>query len=517
MLDRMGQTQTERHTGTRPRNRWIVALAASLATLAAGAAEPLTPPSAPPGGPPVVAQVPWFAQRQPQPPQRRTPSARRQDPPPDSGEFIWAKDLADRIKQIDPAAVVEWDGRVLRVEASGQKFSMFPRSNQVVVNGNLERVSKALRIANDEIYVPVEAVELIGRQLEEVLAAATPTPVPDTPETTTTTDVAAVTPTPAPTASPLPTETPLPTPAIAAMATPAPTPVATPTPESIGITDARPTPRATRATPRPATTAPPAAGGSLYNTLLRERAEMASFRIAKFTEAELQALAGVTTLKKVVIDPDDGPDPAAGSLGAEASELSLELARKVAARLKMRGIETELTRNGPQRVALGRKLEIVTNSGAQALVSLRVGISGFSDASGARVFYTNDSVDFRMGRPAARDASGTAAPETNYLPFQQRSEALALALLDAVKRGALREDTADASPAPLWLARRAPMASALVMLGYVTNSLDALILRDPQRQDGLADALAESIAGFATALEAPAPASTRRPGVASAP
>ncbi|MCX7718719.1 MAG: N-acetylmuramoyl-L-alanine amidase [Candidatus Sumerlaeaceae bacterium] len=244
---------------------------------------------------------------------------------------------------------------------------------------------------------------------------------------------------------------------------------------------------------------------------------MASHRIAKFTEAELQALAGVTTLKKVVLDPDDGPDPAAGSLGKEASELSLELARKVEARLKMRGIETELTRSSSQAVSLGRKLEIVTNSGAQALVSLRIGISGFSDASGARVFYTNDSVDFRMGRPAVREAGGTAAPEANYLPFQQRNKALALALLDAVKRATPREGSEEASPVPLWLARRAPMASAMVMPGYITNSLDALILRDPQRQDALADALAEAIANFGAALEAPAPASSRRPGVASAP
>ena len=53
-------------------------------------------------------------------------------------EFVSAPDLAAQLKKIDPKAQVQWDGRVLRIEANGQKFSLFQTGGDMVVNGTPE-------------------------------------------------------------------------------------------------------------------------------------------------------------------------------------------------------------------------------------------------------------------------------------------------------------------------------------------------------------------------------------------
>jgi N-acetylmuramoyl-L-alanine amidase len=469
-----------------------------------------------------VAQWPWFSQPEPEPTPRPRRTARPETPP--GGEFVAAPDLADQLKKIDPGATVEWDSRRLRITIREQKFTLFPSTREMVVNGTPERVSAPLRIYRDEIYVPQDAIERIGKRLEEVVPVSTPEAGPTTTPLATATPTAmpAVTPapTPLPTPSPTPAVTPVQTPSVTLVQTPASTPTATPvlmptpTPEPTPVLTSPPsTPQveilttpSPKKTPRDdrAQTPAPVAGVDLFQQALRDRAAFAGHKIRSLTTSDLQALAAEKGLTKVVLDPGDAND--AGSVsGREAFAISLEIARKVKARLELKGITAELTRYDSQRVSPARMLETVTNSGAQVLLSIRAGVSPSPEMAGYRILHVNESVDHNALRAPAKEINDALPLDQNYKPFQERSRILGSAMLAGLK-AVTERDAVGMVPAPLFLAKRAPMASVLVVAGYITNPGDRARLVDQAKQDELADALTEALVQYGAQLpELPRP------------
>ncbi|AXA36887.1 MAG: N-acetylmuramoyl-L-alanine amidase [Candidatus Hydrogenedentota bacterium] len=458
--------------------------------------------------------------------------------------FVAVPDLADRLKKLDPNAVIEWDGRRLRIQVQRQRFTLFLVTSDMVVNGTPERVSSPLRVYRGEIYVPQDAVDRIA----DVLASA---PAPQTGETTTPvvatptpapTPVATPTPTPTPTPqpTPMPTPTPSPTPMLTPSPTPSPKPSPTPsptvtvqptaeptappvratataevlrspTPRSTTQIEVLPTPRGARRTATPAPTVTETRT-DVFARALRERAEAGALRIKRFREAELTQLAGTLQIQRVVIDPDDGDEAEPSGEARRASMLTLELAQRLKARLQAAGLEVILTREDLRRVPPPKKVELVTNSGAQLLVSLRVGNSATAEAQGVCVMYPSDTVDYAVGRPTEKGPDDTLPLDQVYRPFQERSRTLASLCLTAL-RGAVPPEHASMLAAPLYLHRRAPMPAVLVVVGYLSNPSDRARLLDPQRQDEFVEMLATPILEFGKGAVAPAasqPQPTRR-------
>lgn len=435
--------------------------------------------------------------------------------PADGEEVISAADLSAQLRKIDPAARINWDGESrLRIEVKGQRFTLFTTGNNIAVNGYLERVDRPLRIHRDEIFVPRETVTRIGQALERGTATPTPSPTPTpvetpadiipptpAPDPAATPDLAATpaampTPGPGPAPSPTPAATPLlpaPTPEAAATPTPTPTPTPAPTP----TLTPRPTPRP-RETQRPVTVQPQG-GRDYYATASGDRAEMQRYRVTPRTQTELRDLATRRELRKVVLDPDDGDFFMGGDRGREVSALTLNIAQRVKAQLELRGLAVELTRTDANRPPVGRKLEIVANSDAQALVSIRIASSDFAETGGYNLFFVNDTVDPRAGSAADADPGQPVPLEQSYRPFQERNRLLAASLGATMKRLVNREAN-GITPAPLYLHRRSPMASAMLVVGYVSNPDDLRRLRDDAQLDALATAIADGIAQFGRTL-----------------
>ncbi len=439
------------------------------------------------------AQFSFFRNR-PTPEPTARPVARQTPAEESPAEMISAGDLARQLKKIDPAATVTWDGESrMRITVKGVKVTLFSTGNDMVMDSVPEKVQRPLKIYQGELFVPQDAVERIGRRLEQ--AGPTPTPA------------ATPAPTPTPTPAPTPTATPAPTPAATATPPPGPTPEPapaepTPIPAPEATATPSPTPRAPRATPRP--TEPPrqvvaVEGRDDFGTAVRDRTEMGRYRIAPRKLSELQSLAKERTLRKVVLDPDDGDFFLPGNKGREVSALTLDLARRVKAQLELKGVEVELTRTDATRVPLGRKLEIATNTDAQALVSIRVSTSEFPETGGFRILYMNDSVDADARRALGGDGSENVPFEMQYRPFQERNRMLAGALATGLRKVVAR-DPVGMNPAPLRVHRQAPMASALVVAGYVTNAADARRLRDDAQLDLLAAAITEGIVQFGKSI-----------------
>lgn len=490
---------------------WLVAWILCATTPCIGQSVDQNPPREPGDEPGIGMLAQWGPRTSG--PTRRTPVPTPEESaePPDD-EFVSAPELASRLRQIDPQAKVEWNQRVLRISVGGQKFSLSPSQGKIAVNGREEKVSSPLRIHGGEIYIPQTAIELIGRELEagttpgteatsSALPIATPTAAPS--------PAVALTPTVVPTAPPEATPTPASTPALTPTPVPTPEPTVAPTPEPATPTaspTSTPTPKPTRARRTPKSQAPaetPAASpsGNVLQQALREKAELGKYRIPQRNREELLRLAQQRGVNAVVIDPDGGSPQS--RRGEQIGALTLAVAQKLQSALEARGIQSVLTRTGAEPVPLGKKLEIINNSQAQALITLRVGESEFSELAGYRVLYPEDSVDFNAGMASSSD-EGPVPMELNYRAFQDKNKVLGSALMNALKR-AIKGEGVGINPSPLLLGKRAPMASALVVVGYITNPLDAQRLLDAQQQENLAAALAEGMAQYGSHLGAGLP------------
>ena len=433
-------------------------------------------------------------------------------------EFSSAAGLSAQLRKIDPAAKIEWDGESrLRIEVKGQRFTLFTNDKNMVMNGYMEPVERPLRVYQGEIYVPVATIERLARQLENAATAATPTPLPDA--TPTPADGATPTPnpdilpmlTPAPT--PTPEVTPLlssPTPTVAPIATPTPTPTPTPEPTQPPNvpTPSVPTPAPTATptpppTPTPRPTQKPVAvqttGRDYYTVANADRSEMARFRIATLSAEQLKTAAARTDVAKVILDPDDGDFFVGSGRGKDVSALTLNIAQRVKAQLELRGMQVELTRSDTTRPPLGRKLEIITNGDAQALVSIRLASSEMEETGGFRLMTMSESVDANARTPLPQETGQAVPLEMNYRPFEERSRLLATALATTMKRLVNKEGNGTI-PAPIYLLRRSPMASAVLVAGYVSNVEDMKRLRDDAQLDALAAAVADGIVQYARNL-----------------
>ncbi len=483
-----------------------------------------------------------LAQTPPESDSGSTSSVQSETPAPasdddDADQFVFAGDLARTLRRIDPDTTVDWDGSKLKIQIEGQEFAIFPSGEDMVINGEVESGLPPLTIRNGEIYVPQAIVGRIGSELEKTLAPPTstpePTPTPSpTPEgegaleatpTPEATPGSSILPdvTPAATASPSPTASgsilPDMTPATTASPTPVRTPGATAAPTAAPAV-ATPFPVATPTpTPRPTPTPTPSPtprreerteeadrnrmlSAESFKAALQDKISLSTRDVAVFNSSKLQDMAAVRTVSKVLIHPEEGGIERTDEYGKESARLSLEIAQRVSQQLRDEGLEVEMTRTSAEPVTAGEILQTITRSEAQILVVVSVGYStSFQDLGGYRIFFMNDSVDYNSLRENIYDASEIVPTDMNYKPFQNMSRVLASSLRNSVMT-ALERDPVGMNPAPLYYVRRAPMASAAVVAGYLSNPADARRLTDPAQQDVLARGLVDGIKNYAELL-----------------
>lgn len=240
---------------------------------------------------------------------------------------------------------------------------------------------------------------------------------------------------------------------------------------------------------------------------VRDKAEMGRYQIVQRRKSDLQLLASQGAIRKVIVDPDNAESAAASSRAQQISALTLMIAQKVKSKLESKGFEAVLTRSDDQYVPAGKKLEIITGSNAQVLLSIRIGDTEFPDVSGYRILYVSDAVDYAAAKPGEREQNALFPLELSYLAFQEKNKVLSSAMLNAMK-ALTSENPVGVNPMPLYYAKRAPMASTLVEVGYISNGSDAKRLLDPGQQEQLAGALVGGLTEYAATLSASGPRET---------
>jgi N-acetylmuramoyl-L-alanine amidase len=199
---------------------------------------------------------------------------------------------------------------------------------------------------------------------------------------------------------------------------------------------------------------------------------------------------------KIVIDSASEPikwdKSAQGTLSRASQDAMI---REIAVGIKKildreGGIEVILTHRGGESPTMEQRIERVNTSGADALVALRLNASPYENLEGVEIFIASESVD--SASQGAKKAGGALPLPFAYIPFQRESLALAHVILEEMERsGSFR--VGPITPAPVYLLKRAAMASVLISCGYISNSKDASQLSRERYRDSLARVIAEAI------------------------
>ncbi len=222
----------------------------------------------------------------------------------------------------------------------------------------------------------------------------------------------------------------------------------------------------------------------------------------------------------VIIDPGHGGDDhgAAGPEGLLEKAVVLDVAIRLADRLRAQGLRTVLTREHDIAVALQERTRIANDSSGDLFVSIHANAAPSRAARGTETYFLSlEASDEASGRVAAREneafGTGVSAPGAEADPVSDILGDLASTehLMDSDEFSRLVDGRLAAiDPVPSRGVKQAPFAvlmgvrmpAVLVEIGFITNPKEARRLADPASQDGLADAISAAVVDFARRYDA---------------
>ncbi len=216
----------------------------------------------------------------------------------------------------------------------------------------------------------------------------------------------------------------------------------------------------------------------------------------------------------VAIDAGHGGHDAgaSGRYGLVEKKLTLDIARRTAEILN-RGdgsVRAVLTREGDQYLTLPARNEVAEKKEADVFVSIHLNSAPSSSARGAEIFFVapggaqsaaskalasgEAAHDFGLDR-ARDDDIVRILLDVNQQAVMVRSEQLAESILESV-RGRRLLPTRAVKQKSFSVLRTISMPSVLVEAGFLTNSSDAKLLRDPAGREKIARAIADGVREF---------------------
>jgi N-acetylmuramoyl-L-alanine amidase len=221
-------------------------------------------------------------------------------------------------------------------------------------------------------------------------------------------------------------------------------------------------------------------------------------------------------LRVIVIDPGHGgSDPGAlGPSGLQEKELTLDIARRVAALLQEdAGVRVLLTRSTDRFMALRERTTFANRERADLFVSIHANSAPAAAATGAETYFLSSEATDNAARQAAAAENRVIALEANtkggasrdllrsilwdlaQSDFQQESSRLAEGVQNTLDR-ALRLPSRGVKQAPFYVLGGAAMPAILVEVGFMTNPAEEQRLRDDGYRDRIARAIAAGLGGY---------------------
>jgi N-acetylmuramoyl-L-alanine amidase len=218
----------------------------------------------------------------------------------------------------------------------------------------------------------------------------------------------------------------------------------------------------------------------------------------------------------VAIDPGHGGDDAGarGAGGTEEKNVTLDLARRLRARLESRlGIRVLMTRDDDRALSPDERAAAANNGKADLFLSLHANAAPASGVAGAEVIHLRlegEAEDAR--RTAAADAialpvlsGGTRTIDVLPWDLAQARHVDASAVLATALEQELRAKVSmgprPRQQAPMRVLLGANMPAALVEFAYLTNPAQERLAAAEEYQNVVADALFDAIVRFRSYLE----------------
>jgi N-acetylmuramoyl-L-alanine amidase len=222
----------------------------------------------------------------------------------------------------------------------------------------------------------------------------------------------------------------------------------------------------------------------------------------------------------VVIDPGHGGEDhgARGRDGLEEKELVLDVARRLAARLRTRGLAVVLTRERDEFVPLERRTALANDARGDLFVSIHANAARSRGPRGTETFFAAlDASDESAREVAAREnrafalgAPAAAAPDDPLLAIlgdliatEHLADSSEFARL--VQAGLQRANglpSRGVKQAPFVVLLGVQMPAALVEVGFLTNPADEGALLGAPGRDRLVEALEQAVLGFGRRYDA---------------
>jgi N-acetylmuramoyl-L-alanine amidase len=254
-------------------------------------------------------------------------------------------------------------------------------------------------------------------------------------------------------------------------------------------------------------------------------------------QATNEASPGAERFHSVVIDPGHGGEShgAAGPDGILEKDVVLDVARRVAEKLKGAGLRVILTRDQDVSLALQERTRIANEANADLFVSIHANAAPSRLARGMETYFLSlDASDEASGRVAERENEAFGSGVSAAGPGADPVSAILGDLTDTEKLSDSDEFArltharlAAIDPVPSRGVKQAPfvvlmgvrMPAALIEIGFITNPTEGRGLAAAERQGEIAEAIAAAVLDFgrrydarrgtpaATAAQEPAPAS----------
>ena len=227
---------------------------------------------------------------------------------------------------------------------------------------------------------------------------------------------------------------------------------------------------------------------------------------------ELPAVAALPPdrFDSVVIDAGHGGDDrgARGRAGLLEKDLVLDVSRRVARRLRHRGLEVLETRTADKFVPLETRTMLANDSGGDLFISIHANSAGSAKPRGVEVYFASvdasdedaQAVAERENRAFGRDAVVAAQSDPLVAIIGDMIATESMHEADAFSKLAQSElDAIDGVPsrgvkqAPFVVLLGVQMPASLVEIGFLSNPDEERALGSAKRRDALAAALERAV------------------------
>lgn len=215
----------------------------------------------------------------------------------------------------------------------------------------------------------------------------------------------------------------------------------------------------------------------------------------------------------VVVDAGHGgyDEGAKGPDGLLEKNVALDVARRLAARLRREGLRVVMTRKDDRFVSLKERTEIANRSGADLFISIHVNASRYRSAHGIETYFASLDATDDAARDLARtenrafgdEAGGTSKGDplaailgdlaaTEHLQESQEFARFAQESMIGPQSASSR----GVKQAPFVVLMGVKMPAVLVEIGFLTNPKDEHGLRSTRERRRIADDLARAVSDF---------------------